>query len=477
MGQSAAICCSNRDKYDQSSNGLPRQFDCSEVQLQLDNPRCLAFGPLWQRDVLLPRRLAVAAEREVHVYRLPEVELNEVGHGMSSVVTPRDVFMEHRFSPEDGMEVTCMLFADELSSRNLVIATAASAGGSQSSRPPRIRIYNCDAVPKAPSSDSYQTIHDGTTAGSFRVPVNVWLPDDCLHSLEDHSSPVTHMAVSQSYLISVDSSGACCVWHKSKGFVNKQSSRIHQSGIVDLAVDRFFVYSIGSQDKSISIWSLPALMQVAVVSVEIPKDILYGLRYDANVPVAACPIAEDEVPDVVPPSSVSSLSKAQPRSSNAFAFSRLTALKRPLSRWAGSQGSSRNPKQVPKGMLYIAGVLAETCEVAGSGAGILMEWSLSSTDDGIAHCQSAQVAHDSPIVAIGYGPYDNGPIITADERGVFRVWDTVPRLICAQHIEFFRGPNAHPSVSMAMEPRRGFYSSMGDKRLFVWRRTQAHRLF
>lgn len=473
MGQSAAICCSNRDKYDQSSNGVPRQFDCSEVQMQLDSPKCLTFGPLWQRDVLLPRRLAVASEHEVHVYRLPEVELPEVGEaGLSSGVCPRDVFMEHRFSPGDGLEVTGILFADELSSRNLVVATACRSGGSQSSRPPRIRIYNCDAVAKAPSTDSYQTIHDGTDMGSFRVPVNVWSPDDYVHSLEDHGSPVKHMAVNQSYLISVDSSGVCCVWHKSKGFVNKQISRIHQSSIVDLAVDRFFVYSIGSQDKSISIWSVPSLMQVAVVSVEIPKDILYGLKYDTNVPVAACPIAEEEVPNVALPSSagsaVSSKSKA------VCGISSLTALRRPLSRWAGSQGS-KHGNQAPKGMLYVAGVLAETCEVAGSGAGVLMEWSLSNGEDGVAHCQSAQIAHDVPIVSIGYGPYDNGPVITADARGVFRVWDTVPRLICSQHVEFFSGPNSELQVSIAVEPRRGFYSCMGDRRLFVWRRTQTTR--
>jgi hypothetical protein len=412
---------------------------------------------------------------------LPEIEVGEVGHGAASVVSPRDVFMEHRYAPEEGMEITCMLFPDEASSRNLVIATAPRQGGSQSSRPPRIRIYNCESARKAPANTPhYNTIHDGGNA--FRVPVNTWSPEDCLHTLEEHGSPVTHMAVSSSYLVSADSSGVCCVWHKSKGFAHKQTSRIHQSSIVDLAVDaRHFVYSIGSQDKSISIWSVPALMQVAVVSVDIPKDLLFGSRYEAAaVPVAAYPIAQDEVPDVVMPSSAASLdsSGSQPKAkANMCSLARLTALRRPLSRWAGSQSSNRNPKQAPKGMLYVAGVLADNCEVAGNGAGILMEWSLSGAEDGAAYCQSALVAHDAPIVAIGYGPYDNGPIITADARGVFRVWDTVPRLLQSQHIEFFSGPNVHLQVSMAMEPRRGFYSCMGDRRLFVWRRSQGQRLF
>ncbi|CAK0828762.1 unnamed protein product, partial [Prorocentrum cordatum] len=147
-----------------------------------------------------------------------------------------------------------------------------------------------------------------------------------------------------------------------------------------------------------------------------------------------------------------------------FQLAELTAVRRPVSRWSGSQGSARSAA-LPKGMLFVAGSLADGQEVAGAGAGVLMEWSLGPKPA----CQGAQVAHDAPIVALAYGPYDNGPLLTADARGLFRVWDYTPRLWCSQQVDTGGCPDPR-SLAVAMDPlNRTAYSIAGDGRLFVWR--------
>ncbi|CAE8701898.1 unnamed protein product, partial [Polarella glacialis] len=139
-------------------------------------------------------------------------------------------------------------------------------------------------------------------------------------------------------------------------------------------------------------------------------------------------------------------------------------------------GSARN-SGVPRGMLFVAGTVAAGQEVAGEGAAVLMEWSLSIKPT----CQNAIVAHDSPIVAIAYGPYDNGPLITADTNGVCRVWDFTPRLWCSQQVDMRPSmspkndgpPSARLEVAIASDPlQRALYSIAGDKRLLVWSQTQ-----
>merc|ERR1712039_510230 len=163
---------------------------------------------------------------------------------------------------------------------------------------------------------------------------------------------------------------------------------------------------------------------------------------------------------------------------NRDRLARLNLLRRPLSRWAGWQGSSRGGK-IPRGSLFLAGVLGDGCEVAGPGAGVLMEWSMGDKP----RCQSAQIAHDSPITALVYGPYDNGPLITADAKGVFRVWEFLLEkglcfsqqidLICPlpSHIDCRMDSGGTPdSVAIAVEQPRSLYVVVGVKRLFVWSR-------
>merc|ERR1712079_377995 len=86
--------------------------------------------------------------------------------------------------------------------------------------------------------------------------------------------------------------------------------------------------------------------------------------------------------------------------------------------------------------------------------------------------QSVRVAHDSPIIALAYGPYDNGPLVTADNRGIFRVWDYTPKLWCSQKVDTGCSPNSVvQSLAIAVDPlHRSLYSIVGDKRLFMWRR-------
>lgn len=491
MGQAPlghTICCSLREKekYDASSGFPvatgPPQFYCIEVQIELRSPRFIAFAPLWQKDNMPPRRLAIATKHEVHVYLVAETELPEgpspvVGNsGICGGESTLNLRLEHSMALDSGMEITSMIFGDECSSKSLVVATAPSSdlAAKTSQRQHQVRFFNCETQ-AAPAGDSGEQEEGG-------VPAHVWKWDtDYTAELEEHGAPVTHLVTSQTTLVSADRSGTCGTWQKSKGFSKRHASaRLHKGSIADISVDRFFVYTCGREDKTICIWSVPDLQLIMECVAEVPKHLLGldSIPFPEPSSVVSAPADDECAPDVAAPSAVgdsdTSSPKAKPEpSSGTCSLSALTALRRPLSRWAGSQGSSRSAK-APKGTLFIAGVLAEQCDAAGVGAGILMEYALAPSGEKGAICQSAQIAHDCPIAAIAYGPYDNGPVITADVRGVFRVWDCCPRLTCSQHLEFFSVPGTIPQVSMAVEPQRGLYSSNGDRRLFVWRRSQSH---
>jgi hypothetical protein len=119
-------------------------------------------------------------------------------------------------------------------------------------------------------------------------------------------------------------------------------------------------------------------------------------------------------------------------------------------------------------------VLGEAAsDIAGKGAGLLMEWSLGDKPT----IQSVQIAHDSPIVSLVYGPWDNGPVITADAKAVFRVWEfNLERGLCfSQQVNLLypTHPNDLPGgPAMAVEQPGKLYVSVGAKRLYVWQRQQ-----
>lgn len=428
MGQrlSHHVCCSARDKNEPRADGWSRrnpQFSCGEVEVEIEAPGFCALSPLWCNEESAITRLALAGGREVQVYRVGDRPAKEGGG-------PRHT-LEFRLTLEPGQRVTAVCFDDDYSSRHLVVAFATrpdrDAGGSC------VKIWRCEPSAGSPAA----------TVGA----VGEWTAQEgCVASLEGHCSSVLIIVTSLRYLFTADVSGQCCVWQKTQSFPIKQKTTLHHGGIADLAVDKLFCYSAGCEDRQICIWSIPELTAILTLKVEIPQEIISTFE---SVPCR-------EVATLMPP----------PRSVGLYDLRRLTALRRPLSRWAGAQITPRAPRE-PKGMLFVAGDFAPCSEGSDSKAqGVLMEWSLGP----LPSCQSALIAHDGPIVALVHGPYDNGPLVTADRAGVFRVWDCVPTLNCSQQVEIGGINSELRGLAMVVHPQHGLYSVVGDKRLFVWRR-------
>lgn len=414
MGQpvSRSICCSVREKDGKRpmvKNADSPQFHQFEVGIALEKPRLTAFAPLWHTGIITPRRLAIAGERIVHVYSVSDGAFDQ---------SPALV-LEHTLQLEDGMTVTALQFRDEDSSRTLAVAYGPSHEGTADDC--RIRLWACDGN-----------------------ALNWSQNEGFITSLDAHTAPISHLAVSSTFLLSADKSGMCHVWVKNRGFALRTSAQLHQnSGFADLVVDRLYAYSIGDKDPAVCVWAMPDLN--AVLSIRL--DTMEGLPWagGGGFPRAATPGLQGGDP--------------------ACLLSSLSALRRPTSRWSGSQGSTRHAG-VPRGMLFVAGVLAEGSGIAGQGGAVLMEWTLGAHPS----CQSAQMAHDSPIVAMAYGPYDNGPLITADGKAVFRVWDYTPRLWCSQQIDLGSAQHGNPRISISVDPlNRALYTSVGEKRLYLWR--------
>lgn len=496
MGQPAShtICCSFREKqYEQGIHGVfpmgagPPQFQYNEVQVNLQEQRFAVFAPFWNREGA--RRLAVASEREVHVYRFCD---EDFPRDLAALMAFPGEGATQRFGLEwtlelpEGQEVTSICFTDDSSSKTLAVASAPTAGSNGGK--PRVRVWNCDP-PEATEGRDFNKSAKSTATWTLDSKSSSWdVEKHCVATLEEHGDAITKFAASTTFLLTADAKGNAVVWQKSKGFTKRATARLHQGKIADLAVDRFFVYSAGFEDLLIRAWSVPDLTSILTIQASVPRELLCsdpahnarGLFED----LAASAAGAMEAAGVAP--------RAPP-----YQLCAVTAVRRPVSRWAGSQGSTRSAK-VPKGMLFVGGTLGEqSSEVAGVGAGILMEWTLGEHPA----CISAQVAHDSPIVAIAYGPYDNGPVITADTQGVFRVWDCVPRLTCSQRLQFPAkepapvpalsatapppaeeeakqegigsavGATAPQCVAIAMEPQVGLYTTTGDDRLCIWRRT------
>eukprot|EP00929_Paragymnodinium_shiwhaense_P023921 TRINITY_DN14866_c0_g1_i1.p1 TRINITY_DN14866_c0_g1~~TRINITY_DN14866_c0_g1_i1.p1 ORF type:complete len:478 (-),score=63.99 TRINITY_DN14866_c0_g1_i1:184-1617(-) len=468
MGQTATrsyMCCSVRDKYGAGGPGLlpgsAPQFDSLEVDLSIERAQFAAFAPLHQRtEVPLARRIALASDNEVHVYRLPDTEL--------SVTDPSPQFpICNKLVLAKGQVVTGLLFCDDDTSRQLAVAFGPEDGVG----PSRVRIWSCEAA-KSQAADG-----EADTA-----PIMSWKQNEgFLAELDDQTTRVSRLAASRTYLLTADDDGECRVWQKNRSFHRRASSTIHPGGVADLSADRLFAYSAGLEDRRLCVWALPDLSPVLSLAVDIPQDLLPQLALpplDATgVPVTAM---MTPAPAPLESSAHAPVLSSRPRNGKDSArgsalsgdnpdtapgrIGQLTLLRRPLSRWAGWQGSSRGPK-APRGVVFLAGVLSDTCEVC-PGAGVLMEWSLGETPT----CNSAQVAHPVPIVSMAYGPYDNGPLVTADARGVFRVWEILldRGLRFSQQIELLSAPKG--DIAVCVEQPRGLYVSAGDKRLYVWQR-------
>lgn len=400
----------------------PTSFIHAEQELQLKRPRFIAYAPLYG-DGGTEKRLAVASENWVHVY--------SVTHSNGDAL---DLQMEREFSLEFAQMVTGVAFADANSSSKLAVAFGPRSGAKATHRARIWALQSC----ASPSSEPALPL-DGASGYAF--------------SLEEHTAPINFVVANHAYFVTGDRSGECRVWHKGKQFARKGFAKLHEGGIVDLSLDRVFLYSAGVDSWSVRVWRLPDLSSVLAVPMEIPIEMLSAPQYDpwrsdCNSPRRSSP-PHSPRSCYDPPRSPSS------RSSSMHLA--VTVLRRPQSRWAASRADRTT------GVLYAAGLLQGNGP--GSGCGALCEWSLGSN----VRCQIAQVAHEAPIVALVYGPYDNGPLITANALGVFRIWNIVPRLRCVQEVTITSSSDAL-NIAIAIRPHWGFFSIAGDDRLTVWHR-------
>lgn len=300
-----------------------------------------------------------------------------------------------------GQIITSILFADQAAALDLIVSY-----GSEGAQEWNTNIFRC-----------------------FEHGSDIWdLSKDWHTSLGSHTMPLTRLCTSQTYLVAADEAGVCQTWKK-QDYSRQCVSVLHEGGCADLVVDKLFVYSIARDDVCVHVWTLPDLKNVMTVTVEVPCCVNMG--------------SVDSPPEAQVP-----------------VLKRLTAVKRPMSRWSGSHDSGRTAK--PRGVLFIAGVV----EVEGEGeSSAIMEWYLCKEP----MCHQAVLAHSAPIAILAHGPYDNGPLISLDESGVFSVWDVGPRFSCSQSVDLGK-PDVPATAAIALEPQIGLYAVFNDSRLCVWRR-------
>lgn len=437
------ICCSTREKLgvDDAIAKLP-QFLSAEVEVKVEHPVHVAFAPLHQREAASgsTRRLAVGGLHEVHVYRVQDGDLVALGQ-------PPALMHTHTVTLGPSFTVLAVLFADEDSSRHLVVSFQRTDGSSVAEH--GVQVWNCEAFHNA-------------AGGALE-----WHPGEGqVASLDEHRAPVNRLAANRTYFLTADTAGECRLWLKTRcAFTRRASVLLHKGGVADIVVDRLFAYSTGQEDRKICAWHLPELAQVLVIPTDVPDSLLSpGPPGSPTSPEGRSPGFRGAP---VRPASPAAASSSGPSSR----LVKVTMLRRPLSRW---QGSTRGSKE-PRGWLFAAGILREGQEAGHPGAGVLMEWSLGEK----SVCRSLQIAHDTPIVALVYGPYDNGPLVSGDARGCFRVWEsTLDRGLClAQQIDMDCTdrpvmPMSVAGIGMAVEQPRGLYVAVGTKKLSVWQRYQ-----
>lgn len=453
------------------------QFVTEEVPIDLARPLFLSFVPLWQtsggRGPPLRRRLALGSETAVHVYRLedPPGEAAEEcdGGGESAASTLGSLRLECKLDLPAACCVTALCFGergDEGGARRaittIVVATAPVEGVGGK---PIIRVWACDTSATPPPS-ARDAAAAAAGAGSPEA-TSPWLWDkDYLASLDDHTAPVRHLALSTAYLVSGDAEGWVRVWDKPRQYVSSAAQRLageEAGGLADLVTDRHFVYTIGKTDLTVKISTVPDLKFVNSISTTAAiQGFLASQPMAAPLAAMAAVARQQQQQRKQLQLDVAADDAADAPKTSAIA--RLTGLRRPISRWSGAQ-PTKNVREggPPRGLLFVSGQLNSG---SGTGSSFLMVWSLKAQPD----CHAVELAHDSSIACISYGPYDNGPLVTADTRGVFWVWEYTPRLVVTQEVD--AGCFGVQSPVMAVDPsQRAVYAIVGggDSRLFVWR--------
>mmetsp|Transcript_125157 Transcript_125157/g.359441 ORF Transcript_125157/g.359441 Transcript_125157/m.359441 type:complete len:574 (+) Transcript_125157:115-1836(+) len=490
MGQNTSrsvMCCALRDK-DGMADGFGGDkdpyFSCAEAEVALpDDPMFIAYAPL-HHQAGSPRRIAVASSAEVAVYLLPDVEFS--GEAQVPVLT-------HRLRLDSGQQVHSILWCEEERAKTLAVAVGPANCSGLEPAEYAVQVWTCrdarDArsmscgtpcgTPRDPPCPPPQP---APQAAPFQRPRSYGLPGGVVDwATEDpeilfrHKALVVKMVTNKWYLLCVDANGECVVWQKTGwrrtcGFEWRGSALLHPSGIADIIVDRHFAYSAGEKDSLVNVWSLPELTHVMCLNVDLREEVLLGLSQpgltgcgsNGSIQSSFISTAVPDTPrQLLTPIQSSFISTAVPDTPRQLLTPRLqtprqqvgalsppswqstpiimpetlhmrvSLIRRPISRWQGPVAAA--PLRTPRGCMFVAGVLCQDCTAADAGSGVLMEWSLGDKPE----LKSAVIAHTSPIASLAYGPCDNGPIVTADSKGEFRVWESTfdQGLSLAQQIE------------------------------------------
>eukprot|EP00929_Paragymnodinium_shiwhaense_P038858 TRINITY_DN20477_c0_g1_i1.p1 TRINITY_DN20477_c0_g1~~TRINITY_DN20477_c0_g1_i1.p1 ORF type:complete len:517 (-),score=52.98 TRINITY_DN20477_c0_g1_i1:183-1658(-) len=475
MGQRAAVagvsenfCCSSRDKKETfRGNGFHANSQFAVLQRHLVHQKAthVAFGPVYGSDACL-KRLAIAGSRstssssssssssapsgaEAAQWR-GSVQVLVVDEDLDGFADGPDLQDEFELLLPEGHRVTALMWMEETASKYLLIASGpdGSSASAKSSGQHMLQIASMEAAVSAVPP---------TAKGARRqLPWDSWkLIGICL---EESTASFTHVLCNHISLVAVDCEGVCKVWHRQRqerngklGWQKRAAVRLHEEGISDVAVDRYFLHTVGLRGLTVCAWLIPDLAPAATITCQIPVDLAVSLPP---------PLPQMTTAVVLP--AMYEGDPAAYRKGGDYQLDRLTAVVRPQSRWA----RSRVAQKTPLGAVYVAGVLAGNgAQDPMVGAGILTEWQLGQH----SRCLSAQIAHESPIVSLVFGPYDNGPLITSDCRGEFRIWDINSRLQCVQQV--CHGIGRCEALSLAVEPKMGgLYVVLGGDTLYVWRR-------
>jgi len=481
-------CCAVREKEPPSQPvGVDEKplFCQTEVELDLDRALFLSFTPMWHPSEGQPakRRLAVANERKLHVYQARDTRASLATAGMGAAAG-LDLVLEYCMEVDSDLAITGIMFGergDESESRSSYVAkddkhkqspksstvVVAAEPLRHAAGPRFVRIWRCDRRSEL-AFEKTQVPTMWTWQSGYTV------------SLDGHVARIFKLELSSHYLFTIDVAGWCQVWDKNKTYSRRTRRQLdpEPDGIADVTTDRHFLYCAGRRDLSVKVWSVPDLQLVMRVSAQweppssvgqpteppspsSPPRLPHSLASPPQSPPASC---------VIEPLAVRLEGAAAAFPLGSLQLVELVHIQRPMSRWSGVQASEKVRNGAPpKGMLFVSGIVVDTTSKspARSTASVLMVWSLGKTPT----CHSMEIVHDAPLVATSYGPYDNGPVVTADRSGITKVWDFSPSLTCVQELDIALVASCGCSPAIVSDPPySSMYAVVGDDRLIIWRR-------